>query len=171
MQSRKQGLLAVFTYVDDLFGALRALKEQAAPIQTVYSPLRLREIDEILGKKPSIVRFVTLLGGILGGVSLVSLAVYAHMSFELVTSGKPIYPPVPWVIVCFEGVILLSVIFSVCAWVLKGRLPRVRLGPAYDARFSGDHFGVLVSCTDAQKEELRKVLATSGAEEVTDVTW
>ncbi|HUJ89088.1 MAG TPA: DUF3341 domain-containing protein [Syntrophorhabdales bacterium] len=167
----KQGIRAVFVYVDDLLEALRGLKARAARIEAVYSPLRLREIDEVLGKKPSVVRFITLLGGVLGGISLVSLAVYAHMSFHLVTSGKPVFPRVPWVIVCFEGVILLAVIFSVCAWVLKGRLPRVRLGVAYDARFSGDRFGVVVSCAEAEKEEVRRLFETAGAEEISDVSW
>ncbi len=167
----KQGLLAVFIYVDDLLAALRILKERAALIEAVYSPLRLPEINEVLKKKASVVRPLTLLGGILGGVSLVSLAVYAHMSFKLITSGKPVYPAVPWVIVCFEGIILLSVIFSVCAWVLKARLPRVHLAPAYDMRFSADRFGIVVCCTDAEREEVRQLFAASGAEEVTDVTW
>jgi len=170
MQSR-HGLLAVFTYVDDLFAALGSLKQQAARIETVYSPLRLREIDEILGKKPSIVRFVTLLGGILGGISMVSLAVYAHMSFRLITSAKPVFPRVPWVIVCFEGVILLAVIFSVCAWVVKGRLPRIGLAPSYEPSFSGDRFGVLISCTGPEKENVRALLQRCGAEEVRDVSW
>jgi hypothetical protein len=167
----RQGLLAVFMYVDDLFAVLRTLKEQATRIETVYSPLRLREIDEILGKRPSIVRFLTLLGGILGGTGMVGLAIYAHLSFRLITSGKPVFPRVPWVIVCFEGVILLAVIFSVCAWVLKGRLPRVRPAPTYELRFSEDRFGVLVSCTDAEREKVRTLLETSGAEDVRDVSW
>jgi hypothetical protein len=68
-------------------------------------------------------------------------------------------------------VILLAVIFSVCAWVLKGRLPRARLTPGYESRFSEDRFGVLVSCTDAEKEKVRTLLESSGAEEVRDVSW
>lgn len=167
----KQGLLAVFAYVDDLLGALDALKARAARIEAVYSPLRLPEIDEILDKKPSIVRLITLIGGILGGTSFVALAIYSHMSYRLITSGKPVFPAVPWFIVLFEGVILLAVIFSVCAWVLKGHLPRVRLATAYDARFSGDRFGVLVSCTDAETEEVRRFFESLRAEEVNDVTW
>jgi molybdopterin-containing oxidoreductase family membrane subunit len=170
MQSR-EGILAVFMYVDDLFAALRTLKDRAVRIETVYSPFRLREIDDILDKKPSIVRLITLIGGILGGTSLVALAAYAHLSFRLITGGKPVLPRVPWVIVCFEGVVLLAVIFSVCAWILKARLPRVRLAPAYDERFSEDRFGVVVSCADAEREKVRALLETSGAEEVRDVSW
>ncbi len=167
----KLGLVAVFVYVDDLLGALQRLKEHSVHVESVYSPLRLPQLEEVLGKKPSIVRLITLIGGILGGISLVSLAVYAHMSFHLMTSGKPVFPRVPWVIVCFEGVILLSVIFSVCAWVLKGRLPRARLTAAYDARFSSDRFGVVVSCAETEKEEVRRLFETAGAEEVSNVTW
>ena len=167
----KEGLLAVFMYVDDLFAVLQTLKERAIRIETVYSPLRLPEINEILDKKPSIVRLITLIGGILGGVSLVALAVYAHLSFRLITSGKPVFPRVPWVIVAFEGVILLAVIFSVCAWILKGHLPRAHTAPAYDRRFSEDRFGVVVLCTDAQRKEVRAFLESSGAEEVRDVSW
>jgi hypothetical protein len=154
-----------------LLAALTTLKARAVPIQTVYSPFRLREIDEVLGKKPSIVRPLTLLGGILGGISLVALAVYAHMSFRLVTGGKPVFPAVPWVIVMFEGIILFSVIFSVCSWVLKGRLPRGRLAATYDERFSNDRFGVLISCADMEKEEMRRFFETAGAEEVRDARW
>ena len=167
----KEGLLAVFTYVDDLLIALHELKARATRIEAVYSPLRLPEIDEVLGKRPSVVPLITLIGGILGGTSLVALAIYAHMSFDLITSGKPIFPRVPWVIVCFEGVILLSVIFSVCGWVLKGHLPRARRAPAYDMRFSGDRFGVLVSCMGGEREDVRKLFEQSRAEEISDVTW
>ncbi len=73
-----RGVLGVFAYVDDLLNGLRRLKERNFEIRSVFSPLRLRDIQEILGTKPSIVRLITLIGGILGGTSLVGLAVYAH---------------------------------------------------------------------------------------------
>lgn len=167
----KEGLLAVFMFVDDLIIALTALKANAVSIEEVYSPIRLRPINEILEKKPSIVRLLTLIGGIIGGISLVALAVYAHMSFRIVTSGKPVFPATPWVIVLFEGIILFSVIFSVCGWILKGRLPRIHLSAAYDERFSRDRFGVLISCMGTEKEEMKHFFAKAGAEEVRDVRW
>jgi molybdopterin-containing oxidoreductase family membrane subunit len=167
----KYGLLAIFMYVDDLFAVLTTLQARAAHIEAVYSPFRLREIEEILQKKPSIVRLLTLLGGILGGTGLVALAVYAHMSYRLITSGKPIFPAIPWVIVLFEGIILVSVVFSVCGWILKGRLPRLHLSANYDTRFSGDRFGVLITCMDTEREEMKKFLEEAGAEEVRDVRW
>ncbi len=169
----ERGVLGIFAYVDDLISGLQKLKAGEFKIRSVFSPLRLREIQEVLGMKPSIVRWITLIGGILGGSSLVSLAVYAHLSFKLITSGKPILPMVPWVIVLFEGTVLLAAIFSVIAWIVTGGLPRIRYkrgqSTGYDARFSEDRFGILVSCPDGKRDEVVRILRETGAEEVRDV--
>ncbi len=162
-------LLGIFPYLDDVLAALRRLKEAETKILTVFSPINFSEIQEIVGHKPSAVRYLTLAGGILGGTSLVGLAIYAHSSFRLLTGGKPILPPIPFVVVFFEGMILLAVIFTIAAWVLKGRLPRVHLPEAYDPRFSEDRFGILVAYTDGQRDSLQKILKEAGAEEVRDV--
>jgi hypothetical protein len=162
-------LLGIFARLDDLLSALKNLKEVQLKIITVFSPINFSEIQEVLGHKPSKVRYFTLAGGIIGGVGLVGLAVYAHLSFKLITSGKPILPPIPFVVPFFEGMVLCAVIFTVGAWILKGRLPRVRLPKAYDPRFSEDRFGVLVAYADSQREGILKILQDSGAEEVRDV--
>jgi hypothetical protein len=161
-------LLGIFPYLDDLLEALRKLKKAQFKVLTVFSPIHFSEIQEILGHKPSIVRYLTLVGGILGGASLVGLAVYAHLSFKLITSGKPVLPPIPFVVPFFEGTILLAVIFAVVSWVLKGRLPRVHLPEGYDPRFSEDRFGILVAYTDGERDIILKLLKEAGAEEVRD---
>ena len=166
-----EGLLALFTYVDDLLLALRDLKAGAYRIESVYSPLRVPEVQEILAFKPSMVRFITLLGGIFGGLGTVGLAVYAHLSFSLITGGKPVLPWVPWVVVCFEGTILGAVLASVAAWILKARLPRLRPVKGYDSSFSQDRFGVLVACNVVEQEYVRKLLERAGAGEVRHVVW
>jgi len=163
-------LLGVFPNLDDLLDALRKLKEAQHKILTVFSPIHFSEIQEIVGHKPSIVRYLALAGGILGGTSLVGLAVYAHLRFKLITSGKPILPPVPFVVPFFEGMVLLAVIFAVLAWVLKGRLPRVHLPAAYDPRFSEDRFGILVAFRDGYRDQVHKLMKDAGAEEVCDVS-
>lgn len=167
--ARKEGLLAIFIYVDDLLSALRTLKSSAHAIERVFSPLPVLEVQEILDEKPSNVRIITFLGGIFSALGVMGLAIYAHLSYSLITSGKPVLPWVPWVVVCFEAVILGAVVCCVIAWVLMGRLPRI--GPAqwYDVRFSQDRFGVLVVCSGKEENDVRKLLEQSGAEEVRHV--
>jgi hypothetical protein len=162
-------LLGIFPYLNDLLDALRKMKEGEFRVLTVFSPIHFSEIQEIMGHKPSIVRYFTLIGGILGGTSLVALGVYAHLSFEFITGGKPVLPPIPFVVIFFEGTVLLAVIFTIIAWVLKGRLPRAHLPSAYDPRFSEDRFGILVAYTDGQRDAIRRLLKETGAEEVRDV--
>lgn len=163
-------LLGIFPDLDDLLTALRKVKEKNGRILTVFSPIHFSGIQEIVGHKTSGVRYLTLIGGILGGTSLVGLAVYAHLSFQLVTGGKPVLPPIPFVVPFFEGTILLAVIFTVLSWILKGRLPRVRLPAAYDPRFSEDRFGILLACPPGRRAHLEGVLRDAGAEEVRDVS-
>ncbi len=162
-------LLGIFPHLDDLLGALRQVKKEGFKIFTVFSPIHFSEVQEVLGHKPSMVRYLCLAGGILGGISLVCLAVYAHLSFRLITSGKPVLAWIPFVVVFFEGTVLFAVIFAVAAWVLKGRLPRVRLNLAYDPRFSEDRFGILVGYKGEQREVIMKLLTEAGAEEIRDV--
>jgi hypothetical protein len=155
--AHEPALLGIFPYLDDLLAALRQVKKEGFKILTVFSPIHFSGIQEILGHKPSAVRYFCLAGGILGGVSLVGLAVYAHLSFRLITSGKPVLAWIPFVI------------FAVAAWILKGRLPRVRPNPAYDPRFSEDRFGILVGYQGQEREVILKLLKETGAEEIRDV--
>ena len=161
-----QGILGLFAYADDFLSALRSLKTGNHRIETVFSPLHLPEVQEIMETRPSRVRLIALLGGIFGGLGTVALAVYAHISFHLITGGKPVLPWTPWVIVCFEGTILGAVISSVLAWILKGRLPRLGNEKGYDPRFSQDRFGILVACSPGEEESVTALLTKTGAEEV-----
>jgi len=163
-------LLAIYSYVDDVVGVIKTLRRKKIRIDGVFSPTRSREMQDALGKGWSNVAFFTLLGGVTGGVGLISLAVYAHLSFHLITWGKPIIPPVPWVIVCFEGTILFSVLFSFVAWVFLGRLPAPHLPAGYDEIFSGHKFGIMVPYSDGERQEIYRILADGQADEIRDVS-
>jgi hypothetical protein len=156
-------ILALFIHVDDLLCALRRLKERNHNIRTVFSPL------PVLGTKASAVRVFVLLGAATGGLGLVGLAVYAHLSFSLITGGKPVLPWIAWVVVCFEGAILGGVVSAAVSWILKGRLPRLTPMEGYDGAFARDRFGVLVGCKPDEAESVKKLLREEGAEEVRHV--
>ena len=170
--ARGEGVLALFVYVDDFLLALRTLRAGGHQIETTFSPIPVREIEEILGSKPGRIPLITFLGGMSGGLAVLALAVYAHLSFNFITGGKPVLAWIPWVVVAFEGTILGAVLSTVVAWVLKGRLPRLHTAVGYDPGFSQDRFGVLVACSHAdQQEQLERLLRERGAGEVRHVTW
>ena len=166
----RREVLGIFSHLDAVLACIRRLKESQWTVEHVYSPAPLHEIQEALGLRPSSVRYFTLVGGALGALFGVALAMYAHVQWHLITSGKPVLAWIPFVVPFFEGMVLLAVIFAVVAWVLKGRLPRVQLPVAYDPRFSEDRFGVLVAYRDVEREVISRLMKDAGAEEVRDVS-
>ncbi len=165
----EDALLAVFPCVDGFLSCLKTLKEEKYAIRNAFSPVRLPEMQDLLTPKPSLTRVLTLVGGIIGGGGLVSLAVYAHLSFRLIVWGKPVLAWVPWVVVAFEGTVLFASLSAFVSWVFKAGLPQADTDPGYDAAFSGHKFGLLVSAA-GEAEKLEKLLRERGAEEVRRVT-
>ena len=162
-------LLATFLHVDTFLACLKKLKDEKHRIIEAFSPVRLPEMQEILTPKPSLTRMFTLAGGIIGATGIVSLAIYAHVSFRLIVYGKPVIAWVPWVLVAFEGMVLFASLFAFVAWVFKAGLPQASIDPGYSAALSGHTFGILVSSADTDTRQLEEFLRKNGAAEVSHV--
>lgn len=168
MNQRKPAVVGIFAYLDDLLRALENVKNSGRRFQ-VFSPVNRHEIREALGMKTSPVRRFTLFGGIAGLISGFGLAVYTVLAYKFIVSGKPIIPWVAFVVIGFEFTILFGVLITLAGILINAGIPKLRLPPHYDPRFSSDHFGLVVACGDDEREELRRMLQESGAKEVHDV--
>lgn len=164
----KPALIAVFGYVDDLLRALKSLENRGMEC-LVYSPSGASEIQRVLKKGPSPVRYYTFCGGLFGLVSGISLAVYTVLQWKFVVSGKPVIPWIPFVIVGFEFLILCGFLVSFAGLLIHMGLPRFNLPAHYDPRFSDDRFGLLVVYKAMERENIRGLLKEAGAEEIRDV--
>ena len=164
----EDAFVAAFSHVDDFLSCLRRLRDEGYEIRSVFSPVHLPEIQEILGLGTSRTRFFTLIGAIVGGLSLVSLAVYAHLSFSLIVWGKPVLAWVPWVVVAFEGTILLGALSAFFSWVFKAGLPRPSVEPGYGPEFSGHKFGIVVAASGERRAQAEAIVREGGAEGVRD---
>ena len=165
-----RGLVGIFAYLDDVLKAIQRLTEEKIVIRNVYSPMKRPEILEAMQAKPSKIRLVSLIAAILGGCSGLGLATYAHLRWNLITSGKPILPWIAWVVIFFEVLILISVLSTVAALLIAGRIPRINYGKGgYRPRFSGDRFGVEICGDPRQLDKAKTVLTESGAEEIDEI--
>ncbi len=159
-------VVGTFSYVDQFLACLQALKEKKYEIRSTFSPVRIPEIQALLGRPASSTRFFTLAGGIVGGVGLVAMAVYAHLRFNLIVWGKPVLAWVPWVVVAFEGTVLFAVLFSFVSWVFRAGLPQPLPDRGHDRVFSGRGFGIVVAAAKENMTEVERVMKENGAEEV-----
>jgi hypothetical protein len=162
----EQGLLGIFSYLDDLLRAVKSLKKAHVRIDTIISPVPHLDIEEALGVRPSPVRYFTLLGGLLGGAGGVGLASYAHLQWKLITGGKPVIPWIPFIVIGFEFCILAGVLSTILGLMIKNRMPRFRVPDPYDPRFTEDRFGLVTRCPVSRQEEVSSLLKEAGAEEV-----
>ncbi len=168
--ARKPARLGVFADMCDLLSAIAALRKEGIEIAATYSPFRSGEIREALGESPlGPGRYYTLVGGIVGILTGIFLAVYTAAQWRFIVGGKYPIPYVPTVIPAFEFFILISVFFTLGGMLFLNRLPRLRLPAHYDKRFSQDRFGILVYCIEENKDQISNILKNSGAEEVQQV--
>jgi molybdopterin-containing oxidoreductase family membrane subunit len=84
-----------------------------------------------------------------------------------VIGGKPFTSVVPYTIIGFELMVLLGGLFTVLGLFAMARLPRLKFGKGYSARFSGEEIGLVVECPERDVVEVEALLRDSEAKEVT----
>jgi len=164
-------ILGVFAHVDTTVRALEELKAKGYHDLTVYSPVPVHEIEDVVERDRPVsrVRVFTLLGGLVGLASAWILTAWSSLKWSLVLGGKPpMSVPVspPYVIIMFELMILFGGIATLIGMVALGRLPKFRPSSSYDPRFTNDRFGVAVHCAAERAVSVRDILRAAGAEEV-----
>lgn len=162
-------VLGVFAHVDTTVRALEELRAKGYHDLSVYSPLPVHEIEEVLerGRPVSRVRLFTLLGGLTGTVSGFLLTIWSSLKWGLVTGGKPIASIPPFVVIAFELTILFGGAATVIGLLTLARIPRLKPSAAFDPRFTNDRFGVAVHCGPDRTPSVREILRAAGAEEIT----
>ena len=162
--SNEKYIMGLFKDKDRAIGAIKRVMASPWKLERVHSPFPEHEIMDILGLKKSKVGYFTLAGGIIGFFSGIGLAIFTATQWNIIVSGKPVVALVPFMIVGFEFTILFSVLGNITGLILQTRLPEFKSLKRYDPRCSDDHFGVLVSCNEEDREGLIDFLSEEGGE-------
>jgi hypothetical protein len=97
-EGKYEGVLGVFFYVDDATDAVKTLRQSGHKNLSVTSPVPHHEIEHALEQGPSLVRWVTFIGGLLGAVGGMTLCIYSVLSYPMVTGGKELVSIPPFII-------------------------------------------------------------------------
>ena len=177
MPGTTETVVGVFAHVDTAVQALEELKAKGYHELTVYTPVPIHEIEEVLERDRPVsgVRLFTLIGGLTGIVSAFLLTIWSSLEWGQVTGGKYLqWGPQgltgsslpPFFIIAFELMVLFGGVATFIGLITLGGLPRVRPTPTYDPRFTNDRFGIAVQCSPDRAPSVRQILTTAGAEEV-----
>jgi ActD protein len=174
---RTETVVGVFAHVDTTVRALEELRAKGYHELSVYTPLPIHEIEDVLERDRPVsrVRLFTLIGGLTGVASAFLLTIWSSVVWGLVTGGKYLQlGPTglvgsslpPFFIIAFELMVLFGGIATLIGLVVLARLPRLRHSTAFDGRFTNDRFGVAVYCGPERMSSVREILLSAGAEEV-----
>tara|TARA_B100001750_G_C15482168_1_gene586077 strand:- start:1169 stop:1678 length:510 start_codon:yes stop_codon:yes gene_type:complete len=105
------------------------------------------------------------IGAICGLTAALLLTIGTQMSYPLVTGGKPILALPAMAVICYEGMMLGAILFTVIGIIFESRLPRLKLG-LYDERITEGYVALLVNCDGENKSSIEKELSISGANEI-----
>ncbi len=164
---RQPQIMGIFQYIEDVVDAIEALGRTKSRILDVFSPAPNDDIERALGEQRNIIRFIPLLGGIVGGLCGFALCLYSFLQWRLVVWGKPFIAWLPYTLVGYEFTILGAVIWMFFGVLIVSRSrPRRNVPSPYDPRFTVDHFGILITCAPGEREAAIGSLKAAGAKEI-----
>jgi hypothetical protein len=146
-------------------------KLKGAGFQTpeLLSPIPIHGVEEVLGKKKSVIKRFTFFGALTGGISGFLLAAITSVMYVHPTGGRPIIALPPFLIITYELTILFGIVATVLGFFISARLPAFR-ERVYVPEAAVDKFAVAASCdSDENFQRAQTILSGAGAEEVREI--
>jgi hypothetical protein len=162
-------LIGLFDNPQSALTAAGKLKGAGFEGLEMMSPVPIHGVEEVLGKKKSVIKNFTFMGGLIGGISGFSLAAITAVLYPHPVGGRPIIPIPPYLIITYELAIFFGILATVLGFFISSRLPAIR-GRVYLPETAVDKFAVAVACDDdAHFKRADAILNEAGAEQVRDM--
>lgn len=160
------GVMGIYYFVDDAADAVKSLRAAGHKNLSVFSPVPHHEIEHALEQGPSLVRWVTFIGGLLGCTGGFALCWYSIASWPLVIGGKELFSIPPFTVIGYESMILIAGLSNLLGMLALARLPQIQAAAPYDPRFQEDKIGIWVPCGPDASARVEQMMKGQGAEEV-----
>ncbi|MEM8680696.1 MAG: quinol:electron acceptor oxidoreductase subunit ActD [Planctomycetota bacterium] len=169
----ESGVLAEYRSAAELLQAARTLRDHGYRRLEAFSPFPIHGMDDALQIRPSILPWLVLIAGVVGGVSALAFQWWTNtIDYPYLVSGKPMFSLPANIPVMFEVTILLAAFAAFFGMLLINGLPRLHnplLQNERFARVSNDGFFLLVApekdhSPDQTAEEVVRQTAPVSAE-------
>jgi hypothetical protein len=159
-------IIGAFTDDGHCAHGIRALRAANLKNLRAFAPFPSHLIEDAFERPKSRVRAFVLAGGIAGVITGLAVTIGTSMEWNLVTGGKPIVSWPPFIIICFELMVLFGGLSALFGFMFNAEVPALETAPGYTSRFSEDRFGIVVRCEEADATRVETILKDAGAEEV-----
>jgi hypothetical protein len=118
------GLLAEFEHPEELLEAARHARANGYRRMEAYTPIPVHDLVEAMGKVPTRLPLLTLLGGVLGALTGYALQYYVSVvEYPLNVGGRPYHSWPAFIPIVFELTILGAALFTVLGMLALNGLP------------------------------------------------
>jgi len=151
---------------EELLAAVRALRGRGYERLDACTPYPLAEVEEALGLRRTRLPWLTLAGGICGGLGGYLLQWWCNsVDYPLNVGGRPIDSAPAYIPVTFEMTVLFAALFLFFGLWIGARMPEP-WSPLFEVdgfdRASVDRFWLLVDARDPRLEEAGEEPALAG---------
>lgn len=177
MRAPVYGLLAEFDTPSEIVAATKRAYAEGYRKMDAYTPFPVHHLPEALGMRKSAVPLVTLVGGILGGLTAYMLQYWVHViAYPINIAGRPLHSWPSFIIVTFEMTVLFAGIAAFVGSLALNGLPMPHHPIFNSEEFSQatrDKFFLCIEATDPQFDmiETERFLQALNPRAVTEVPY
>jgi hypothetical protein len=175
MKPSVYGLLAEFDSPSELLTATRRAYIEGYRNMDAYSPFPVHDLAEALGTRKSFVPTITLIGGILGGLTAYLMQYWINViAYPINIGGRPFHSWPSFIIVTFEMTVLFAGIAATFGMFALNGLPQPH-HPIFNsdefAASTRDKFFLCIEATDPrfERSETEKFLQDQKPRAITEV--
>jgi hypothetical protein len=133
-------------------GAVAVLRDDGYTKLETYTPYEVRRLAAVLSESPSVLPYLTLLGGVIGGAVSYAIQWFANaVSYPLNIGGRPAHAAPAFFIPTFEGAVLVAALVAFVGMFATLRLPRLWHPMFEQDGFESaaiDHFWIAIDASD-----------------------
>ncbi len=159
-------IIAAFDQEDQCAQAVHELHEANLGELRSFSPFPSHKIQHAFARPKSPARWATFTGGVTGVLTGLAITIGTTWEWNLNAGGKPLVSWPPFIVICFELMILLGGIFGLLGFFAFAGVPALEPEFGYRERFGSDQFGVVVRCDEGRGSRAEAMLREAGAQEV-----
>lgn len=161
------GLVAYYSDVDALIGAVRRVRDAGYKRFDAHSPFPVHGIDPVMGIRPTILPWLVLGAGLTGCAGALLMQWWTNgRDYAFLISGKPLFGLPAAIPVTFEVIILLSAFMTFFGMLALNRLPLLSnpwLRAKSFGRVTADGFAITIEAADGcfELEATRELLEST----------
>jgi hypothetical protein len=168
---KAQILVARFVEVDGLLRAVRQARRELFRVYDVFAPFPVHGLDEAMGIRHTRLPKVTLIAGLTGLATALTLQFYTNvLDWPLNVGGKPDNSTLAFIPISFELTVLFAGLATVAAFLLRARLYPGKRPWLVDPGVTDDVFALVLRKPgdDESHQRALALLSACGATSITE---